>query len=96
MKKITIYPNSHERMVSKRETVIRTKFGLWLNQNMLRCGMRQVDVAKKLHVGRAHVAGHASGYHRPTFMNVVSYCWVFGGKDDPEEIWKLVNEEIES
>lgn len=96
MRKITIDPVTQERKVSKRETVIRTKFGLWLNQNMLRCGMRHADVAEKLHVRRAHVTCHASGYYKPTFMNVVSYCWVFGGKDDPEEIWKLVNEEIES
>lgn len=93
MRKITIDPNTTERMISKRETVINTKIGLWLNQNMLRCGMRHDDVARKLHVSRVHVTGHASGYHKPTFMNVVSYCWVFGGKDDPEEIWKLVNEE---
>lgn len=95
MRKITIDPITHERKVSKRETVIRTKFGLWLNQNMLGHGMRQVDVAEKLHIGRAHVAGHACGYHKPTFINVVSYCWVFGSKDDPEEIWKLVDQDIE-
>ena len=95
MRKITIDSVTQERKVSKKETIIRTKFGLWMNQNMIRYGMRNVDVAKKLHIGRSSVTGHATGYHKPTFMNVVSYCWVFGGKDDPEEIWKLVDEKIE-
>lgn len=96
MRKIMIDPTTQERKVSKRDTIIRTKFGLWMNQNMMRNGMTQMDVAKKLHVCRAHVNSHATGYHKPTFINVVSYCWVFGSKDDPEEIWKLADEKIES
>lgn len=96
MRIIMFDPITQERKVSKRETIIRTKFGLWMNQNMIRNGMTQTDVAKKLHVCRAHVNSHATGYNKPTFINVVSYCWVFGSKDDPEEIWKLADEKIES
>lgn len=86
-----IDPDTKKRIiVSTRKVIVRNDFGLWLNQNMLRIGMTQTDVAKKLHVSRQSVTGHSTGMVKPTFQNVVSYCWVFGNKDDPEEVWKLV------
>lgn len=96
MRKIMYDPITHERKVCKRDTIIRTKFGLWMTQNMMRSWMTQMDIANKLHISRATVNGHATGYKRPTFVNVISYCWAFGCKDDPKEVWKLVDEKIES
>ena len=96
MKRITIDTITKERMIYGREIIVRTEFGLWLNQNLMKYNMRHIDVAKKLHVSRTAIANHASGYRKPTFMNVISYCWAFGGNDDPEEIWKLTEREIES
>ena len=95
IRKVTIDPITQKRTLSNRDTIIRTEFGLWMNQRMMRNGMRHIDVANKLHVSRQAVSGHSSGLAKPTFQNVVSYCWVFGCNDDPEEIWKLVDEDIE-
>lgn len=95
MRRMEIDSDTGKRIVIGREITIRNKFGLWMNQNMIKHDMRQIDIAKRLRVSRPHVAGHATGKVKPTFINVISYCWVFGGEDDPEEIWKLVDEPIE-
>lgn len=95
MRRAEIDTATGKRIIIGREITIRTKFGLWFNQNLIKHNMMHADVAKKMHVSRVHVSSHASGYTKPTFMNVISYCWVFGSKDDPEEIWKLVNEPID-
>lgn len=96
MKRMIIDPVTKERKVYGKEIVTRTEFGLWLNQNMMKHGMKHIDVARKLHVCRGSISSHASGYVKPTFMNVISYCWLFGGHDDPEEIYKLTDKTIES
>lgn len=83
------------KRVYKRKRTIRTEFGMWFTQNMFENGLTQMDVAKKLHITRPSVCNHAAGLAKPTFMNVVSYCWVFGSKDDPEEIYKLTDRFID-
>lgn len=87
-------PIIEERKRRGRPYVPRNKFGLWLHNNMVEHGMRRSDVAEKLRVTGPYVSNHACGNRKPTFMNVVAYCWLFGNIDDPEEIWKLVDEKI--
>ena len=74
--------------------VCRTQFGAWLASNIGFKKWTQAEVAKRLHVSRAHVNNHVTGLTAPTYINVVAYCWLFGVNDDPEEIWKLKDEEF--
>jgi hypothetical protein len=94
MERLEIDSGTGKRIIIGREITIRTQFGLWFNKNMIKHNMTHADIAKKLHISRGHVSGHASGYVRPTFLNVISYCWVFGGNDDPEVVWKKVDEPL--
>jgi DNA-binding XRE family transcriptional regulator len=94
LRRAVIDPVTNERVMENRERTVRTEFGLWMNQRMA-SGMTHAEVAKKLHISRSSVTGHATGRVKPTFMNVIAYCWAFGGEDDPEKIWNLVDREIE-
>ena len=78
----------------KRAANPRNKFAQWLVEHIDASGLTYADVGKKLHVGRTAISGHATGLSKPTFMNVVAYCWLFGVQDDPEEIWNLQKDEL--
>ena len=69
----------------------RTKFGEWLDHKMYTYYMNAVEVANKLHCTRSIVCEHRMGNKRPTFSDIIAYCWVFYCKEDPELIWKMAD-----
>lgn len=68
-----------------------TKFGEWLDLRMRIHGMSGLEIADKLHCSPSCIHHHRCGRQRPSFVDVVAYCWVFGCKDDPETVWKLAD-----
>ena len=66
-----------------------TEFGKWLDLRLRIHNKSVTEVANMLHCGHSIVCHHRSGRQRPTFSDVVAYCWVFGCKDDPEWVWKM-------
>lgn len=74
-----------------RKAKPRTKFGEWLDQWMQMLNMSGLEVADKLHCTESIISYHRSGKKRPTFSDIVAYCWVFGCNEDPETIWKMVD-----
>lgn len=66
-----------------------TKFGEWLDVRMCERDIGGLAVANALHCSEAIISKHRSGKRRPTFSDVVAYCWLFGYPDDPETVWKL-------
>ena len=77
----------------KRYTV-RTKFGEWMAMRLCSTGMTIQDVADRLHCSRQIVSMHLNGTAKPSFRDVVAYCWVFNSKDDPECVWNMTKEEL--
>ena len=78
----------------KRYTV-RTKFGEWMAMHLCSAGMTIQDVADRLHFGSRQMVGmHLNGTAKPSFRDVVAYCWVFNSKDDPECVWNMAKEEL--
>lgn len=78
----------------KRYTV-RTKFGEWLTSHLCDTGMTIQNVADRLHFGsRQIVSMHLNGKAKPSFRDVVAYCWLFNSEDDPECVWNLTKEEL--
>ena len=78
----------------KRYTV-RTKFGEWMAMHLCSAGMTIQDVADRLHFGSRQMVGmHLNGTAKPSFRDVVAYCWVFNSKDDPECVWNMTKEEL--
>lgn len=77
-------------MIRKPET----KFARWLLENMWENGLTQQDVANKLRTTKQSINNQYHGRVNVTFAQVVAYCWIFGNKDDPEEIWKMIEEEV--
>ena len=78
----------------KRYTV-RTKFGEWMAMHLCGTGMTIQDVADRLHFGSRQMVGmHLNGTAKPSFRDVVAYCWVFNSEDDPECVWNMTKEEL--
>ena len=77
----------------KRYTV-RTKFGEWMAMHLCSTGMTIQNVADRLHCSRQIVSVHLNGTAKPSFRDVVAYCWVFNSKDDPECVWNMTKEEL--
>lgn len=77
----------------KRYTV-RTKFGEWMAMHLCSTGMTIQNVADRLHCSRQIVSVHLNGKAKPSFRDVVAYCWIFNSKDDPEYVWNLTKEEL--
>lgn len=78
----------------KRYTV-RTKFGEWMAMRLCGTGMTIQDVADRLHFGSRQMVGmHLNGTAKPSFRDVVAYCWLFHSKDDPECVWNMTKEEL--
>lgn len=72
-----------------------TEFGKWLDLRMRIHNVSALEVAKKLHCVQSAVYHHRTGRQRPTFSDVVAYCWVFNCKDDPEKVWAMVDIPVE-
>lgn len=68
-----------------------TEFGKWLDTRMQSCNMSALEIASKLHCGHSVIYHHRSGRGRPTFSDVIAYCWVFKCPDDPEVVWKMTD-----
>ena len=80
---------------STKSYVVRTKFGEWLASHLCSTGMTIQDVADRLHFGsRQIVSMHLNGKAKPSFRDVVAYCWLFNSEDDPEYVWNLRKEEL--
>ena len=80
---------------STKSYVVRTKFGEWMAMHLCDTGMTIQNVADRLHFdSRQIVSMHLNGKAKPSFRDVVAYCWVFSSKDDPEYVWNLTKEEL--
>ena len=79
---------------STKSYVVRTKFGEWMASHLCDTGMTIQDVADRLHCSRQIVSIHLNGTAKPSFRDVVAYCWVFNSKDDPECVWNMTKEEL--
>ena len=80
----------HPRFTKMRP---RTEFGKWLHASMMNRQLDCTDVSQKIHTTRQTVAYHVSGHTKPNYPFVAAYCSVVGG--NPEEIWKLVEQDKE-
>ena len=76
--------------VGKR-TKPTNKFCEWLNNQMCMNNMSAIAVAKELHCSSSAVYHHRDGRQRPTFSDVIAYCWLFKCKEEPETIWKMID-----
>lgn len=79
----------------RSKTKPTTEFGQWLDRQMILVNVSTRDVADMLHCGAITVSYHRSGKRRPTFSDVVAYCWAFSCDDDPETVWQMVDILIE-
>lgn len=71
------------------------KFGKWLEMNMKENDLTCEKLANKLDVSRQKIVLHIRRTTQVDFPNVIAYCWAFGMKDDPYEIYQLVKEDWE-
>ena len=69
------------------------KFGAWLLANMALKDWTYPQCAQAAHCDVVSVCKHVRHKTRPDFRTVVTYCWAFDMKDDPRQIWKLVEED---
>lgn len=67
------------------------KFSQWLFYKLIDYNYTQQDVADILHVTKQSISNHVRGCRLPSYPTVIAYCYIFG--DNPDEIWKLVEEE---
>lgn len=80
---------------SIKRYIVRTKFGEWMAGHLCSTGLTIQDVADRLHFGsRQIVSMHLNGKAKPSFRDVVAYCWLFNSEDDPEYVWNLGKEEL--
>ena len=70
-----------------------TEFGEWMRKNMLDNDLNSCIVARMPHTTKQTILNHVKGRVPPNYAYVMAYCKIFGDKDDPEEIWKLVKNE---
>lgn len=69
-----------------------SKFGEWLNMQLMTHDMSADELGcGKLHCSHGVVYQHRSGKYRPTFTDVVAYCWAFDCLNTVEEVWALVD-----
>ena len=68
-------------------------FGKWLLIKLESNKLTTLSIAKKMRLTRSCVNQHINGYEtcKPTYQTVIAYCHFLGG--DPEEIWRLVEED---
>lgn len=69
------------------------KFLRWFINCLTEAGLTQSNVAKKIGVTRQAVNMMCRKKYKPQKQTVIALCWAFGMKDDPEEVWKLVEED---
>lgn len=67
------------------------KFGSWLAGKLIDSDMITQECANMLKIARSNVGAHIREINKPSFPDVVAYCYYLGG--DPEDIWKLVEED---
>ena len=76
-----------------RATKMENEFAYWFTVNRLECGYTCKDVADKLRMAKQTISNQLNGRSKPTYICIMAYCAVFGNKDDPEEIWEMINKE---
>lgn len=83
---------------SRRDIKCRTKFGEWLAYNMYHNDLTIIQLAERLHLSRATVSAHINGTHKPTFVHILAYCYIFEKMNNetlfPQDIYKMADEEL--
>lgn len=69
------------------------EFGTWLANNIYQSMYAYSKIAESCKISKEHLSAIVTGRFKPSFQLVVTLCWVFGMKDDPNEIWKLVGKD---
>lgn len=70
-----------------------TPFGKWLSTKMVEYDVTCDELAKAMHITRQTVVNHKIEKVNVPYMAVCAYCHVFGGEDDPDEIWELLKKD---
>lgn len=80
----------------KRTTTMNptTKFGKWLLDKMIERDYTCEDVAKELGATRQAIRNHINGAVSPSFVWVVTYCWLFNSLEDINNVWYSTMEEL--
>lgn len=67
------------------------KFGNWLRYKMNEHDITYLDLCKQMKISRQTISNHEHHAFKPLYPFVIAYCNILGG--DPEEVWKLVEED---
>lgn len=70
-----------------------TLFDTWLITRLNENFMTMSDVAEKLRYTRQSMSNIKTGKLKPNFVMIVALCWIFGMKDDPNEIYSYVEKD---
>ena len=73
----------------------RTGFGWWLLDNMDRRAWSCRDVAERLHTTRQNIRNHIISVTKPSYSQIIAYCWLFDFESDPNEIWSMIEGEAQ-
>lgn len=69
------------------------KFGEWVAENVFCKGFSYGEIAKICKLRREYLSHVTRHIYKPSFHLIVTLCWAFGMEDDPNDIWKLVEED---
>lgn len=74
-------------------------FGRWLDNMLFACNKSAREVAEALRISANTVRYHRRGTLRPTFPDVVAYCWYFTTQcvpnvGHPHKVWEVVQKDI--
>ena len=65
----------------------------WLFAVMNVCHINMSGLADKLRISRQAVSALVNGHSKLSFVMVVAICFLCKTNDDPEEIWKMIEED---
>lgn len=74
--------------------VPKTSFGRWLKCEIIHNGWSCKNVAEELHITKQSVAYHINGKSKPSYPNVIAYCYLFDQLQNLDRIWKMTEEEL--
>ncbi len=69
------------------------KFLEWFYAEMNKRHYTQRDLSKIIGVSSQHISNILHKRFKPNKPFVIALCWTFGMSDNPEDIWKLVEED---
>ncbi len=77
----------------RKNKAIGTKFRRWFLSNLSRINCSISRLANDLHMSRRCIYRQLDGSVKPRFCTIAGYCWYFDSKEDPEQVWSMVEED---